>query len=467
MKRNDWRRILLSVLAVIMLFPPFSTFAASGSCLSEIKIAVGKEAITELEKKGYTVIYQNLNHAPGSGEMIYMGYKTGDDAITGLVVSPEKRPSLSIGSVTYTLVSEKDLNAGTAGFPLYLYCTKDKKAGDGIVALLSFSRNPKNDAALPDFFSDGSVPVRTADGSAADFEAGIDGYELYFFMIRRTVCLPYISEIKTVEVANGDRLLSKLTSTGCDYFIDAPICTSGNTATYLCYNRTADKAQAVRYVAVSDTASLCGVPFTSAGKMICDGKARELFFTRSERIGNPITDITLGAVMGEDFTLGDWARSYFGGKTTAGASKVFNEEAYGDLTQSKEEYTQLPVNCFENEKAVSGSGLYIVLGKNGLTAVADAVAKEVKSKNGMAENAYPIDGQSRDIEDNAINKQAEEDEKTADGSRKTEEIPGSAIGGGSLIAIAAFLVAAMTVTGVCITASNRRKRKDSEVSQNR
>lgn len=500
MKYKILFRILIPVLIIFLMLTSFGVYAASSKCISEIKIVSGKNAVDELEQSGYTAVYRNLNCAPDAKERIYLGYKTGGEKITGLKVSSSLKDSLQFESVTYYPVSNKNLNDGTAGSPVYLYYTRDKKAGSGIVSLATFTRTLSDGADLPDFFGNGSSPVRNTDNAAADFDAGVDGYDLYFFMIREELCLPYVSELKTVEVKAGEKLFEKIAGTGCDYYVDTPVFTGNSVSEYLCYNRTSDKNNAVRYVAVTDGTAPGSFDFLSAGNITCGGKAGKLLYTKSAEIGNAVTDVTVGALMSDSFTLGEWAGSYFGGKAATAASGLLKEEAYESLTASTEKYTQIPVKTFEAGTEKSATNIYTVLALKGLvtefksgtaekppetSAVSETIAEgttafesetepesdvQTAPENDTEAEAEPKDtdlpdqdelaedGMIHDTEDTGIVKE----ETSGENEEEAATVQGSAIGSGSLIAIAVLLMAAVTMTFCFIMYAGRKKKGEKE-----
>ena len=308
------KKYIVSVLTVLILLiasaVPFTTaYAAERLCISQIKIESGSGAAENLESEGYTVLYQNLN--PLGGERIYLGYKLGAKSFTGLVVSSELKSSISVNSVNYTPVSSLNLNKGTGGKPVYLYGTTDSKAGSGIVALTYAKDSKDGSVNMLEKFNDGSVPVRTADGQAADFDEGIEERDLYFFTVHENACLPYVSELKTVNVSSGEDAFKKIVASGCNYFNTEPVAQSDGTSTYLCYNRTADAAEAVRFTAISDNAEIDGITYLSAGSFQLNGKGVSLYYTKDKTVGNPVSEITKGSLSNEGFTMGDWAKAYF------------------------------------------------------------------------------------------------------------------------------------------------------------
>ncbi|MDD2362128.1 MAG: hypothetical protein PHH84_04105 [Oscillospiraceae bacterium] len=82
------------------------------------------------------IVNIDLNKSVG-GEWIYLGYKTTTDkskAITGIIAdyySSKKSSDLTNNGIKYKIIPV-DLNKGASGKYIYLYYTKDQKAGNPI-----------------------------------------------------------------------------------------------------------------------------------------------------------------------------------------------------------------------------------------------------------------------------------------------------------------------------------------------
>lgn len=148
------------------------------------------DCINELTGKGYTPIYTDLNKSAG-GDYIYVGYKTTTDinnAITGIgaitssdpfLLVPEHRDkNITKNGIQYTSVGGfgstycADLNKDAGGKYIFLYTTKDKRAG-----------NPITNISIPAYGSSQSawglsnsgkriVCVNLDNNSAQDFNEG-------------------------------------------------------------------------------------------------------------------------------------------------------------------------------------------------------------------------------------------------------------------------------------------------------
>ncbi len=482
-------RLVLSfvmMLAVVILCRlPVS--ASDTVCISEIHIEKGKNAISTLEEAGYTAVFRNLNPS-GKGERIHLGYKCGGEAITGLVVSSEKKDQLTFEGAVYKPVSSLSLNQGNGGKALYLYYTRDKAAGSGIVSLNMVLRDEKNDVDPLDYLNDGSSAVRTVEGNAADLEAGVKGSSLYLFTVPRELCLPYISALRTVAVKNGESLFDTLVASGCDYYVAEPISENAEGKIYLAYDRTSDVTEAITYAAVSDADVIGGVPFARAGELSEGDKALGLYYTRSLSVGAPVTEITKGIRMGESFALGDWAAAYFGGEITSARANLFSSEEYALLSASEEAYTQLAIHTYEEGRETGETGLYLVLAADASPLVIpeetetepeeettetdmeteiepeaegvidDAPPLPEEENEGLAEEELLTDGSLHDTEEEDFSREEETSEDTS--TEEGDEGLGSVIGSGSLIATAVLLIMAVIVVFIVVMIRGRKFRKE-------
>ena len=439
--------MIISVLLLVLIIPNTVCFASGRLCISELGIQSGENAAEALEAEGFTVIYQNLNP---SGERIYLGYKLGEKPVTGLTVSSEYKTSLSVDGIAYSPVSALNLNEGTDGSPVYLYVTREVKAGSGIAALNFVKDNKDPGANLLENFGDGSVPVMTADGRLADFDEGIEERSLYLLAVRDNSCLPYISEIKTVNVGKSDNAFKAIAESGFVYFNPEPVSQADSADTYLCFNRTADAGNAVRFAALSDTPEIDGIQYTSAGEFDLNGKTCGLYYTKSKDVGSPVVQITPDSLFEGTVTFGDWAAMYFG-RASFASSCIYEEEAYAALLQSTEEYMQLGIKNKNSSDDAESSGLYMILASQG--PVSEAAPDTVTVPQAQNESVEL----QRDTEVTGIEKETSPDITAAD---KTVDAYGSAIGGGSLIAIAVFAIISVIAAFVFVTVGGRKKESD-------
>ncbi len=441
--------IIVPVMLILLVLPGTTAFAADRLCISQISVEAGANAAEKLEKNGYTVIYQNLN--PSGGERIYMGYKLGEAPITDLIVSSAPVGSIEVNSVTYTSVSSVNLNQGTGGTPVYLFCTRDTKAGSGILSLF-FVKNSEDGAAdILDTFGDGSVPVRTADGKAADFDEGINERDLFCFAVHENSCLPFVSEVKIVNIGAVESAFEKIAASGCDYFNAAPLSQMNGTSTYLCFNRTADASSAVRAAVFSDSGEIDGIEYISAGSCSLNGEALNLYYTKDASAGNPVAEIIKGSLTDSGFTRGDWAKAYFSRASSSAMSSIYDEDLYSTLVESDEEYLQLKV---KNIKSGSDTDLFMILSANG----ANADGSEARTVTLPEEDFEETSEMQRDTEITGISKEEQTEDSPAEGDALNAY--GSAIGGGSLIAIAAMAVIMTIAAAILVFVKGRKNGKN-------
>ncbi len=277
--------VLLLVLTAAGSLPVSA--AAATSYISELTVAVGADGRSSLESRGYSVLFQGLNLSGGDESSVYLGYKKGSNAITGLVVSTQHSSGLSVDGVSYSLVSDYSLNYGTGGTALYIYYTRDSAAGEKITSLDTASGYSSTDEVMS-LRNDGSAPVRMSDGTLANLDSGISNSEIYLLMYRAASVKRYISDVCYVSGSTKAEAINRAASLGCDSYVDKDIGGSGGVA-YLAYSRTADAAGAVT-----------GFTF-SAGTVQLE---------RDGQSGARLIDITAGRFFGDSFELGDWAGVY-------------------------------------------------------------------------------------------------------------------------------------------------------------
>ncbi len=277
--------VLLLVLTAAGSLPVSA--AAATSYISELTVAVGADGRSSLESRGYSVLFQGLNLSGSDESSVYLGYKKGSNAITGLVVSTQHSSGLSVDGVSYSLVSDYSLNYGTGGTALYIYYTRDSAAGEKITSLDTASGYSSTDEVMS-LRNDGSAPVRMSDGTLANLDSGISNSEIYLLMYRTASVKRYISDVCYVSGSTKAEAINRAASLGCDSYVDKDIGGSGGVA-YLAYSRTADAAGAVT-----------GFTF-SAGTVQLE---------RDGQSGARLIDITAGRFFGDSFELGDWAGVY-------------------------------------------------------------------------------------------------------------------------------------------------------------
>ncbi len=287
----------------------FVSAGAKKAYISEVTIATGEDAITTLESKGYSVLFQGMNLVSSDGATVYLGYKKGTEAITDFVVSTQKSNTITYGGVSYKSVSSVSLNEGTSGTPIYLYFTKDASAGDKITSLDTVSGFTEKDEVVS-LRNDGSSPVRMNDGTLANLDKGIDGNELYLLMYRSSSVKRYISDAYIVSGSSKAEAVNSAASKGCDYYLEHDMST-GDTVTYIAYQRTADKNQAITKLEVNDS------------KLTADKDKQSVAY---------LMDISSSKLFNDNFTVGDWGAVYASGNKSISR----NSDDYKALLSSKD-----------------------------------------------------------------------------------------------------------------------------------
>lgn len=304
-------RMVCVILSFAVALCSFSVCAfAKASYISEVALASGEDAMDELEDGGYTVLFQGMNLVTGNDESstVYLGYKKGSSAITNFIVSSKNESTIDYNGCTYNAVSGVNLNSGTSGSELYLYCTKDSAAGDGITRLDTVSGFNDQDKVIS-LKNDGSAPVRTDEDKLANFDDGIETNELYLLMYRASNIRQYISNACLVTADSKANAVNEAASNGCDYYLDADLSGDNDTVTYLAYQRTADKSNAVNAISVNDG---------------------ELNVSKGENTGGYLIDLSNSRLFDESFSLGEWAGVY----AASDKSVTKSSNAYKALAKS-------------------------------------------------------------------------------------------------------------------------------------
>lgn len=181
--------VIVSLLVMIsMVYHSMNVKAATTkNYISQIYFSSDNDSksdcVKDLTSKGVpsgNVVDQDFNCEAG-GRFIYLGYKTTtnpDDAIRGLIFQESKVNSLQYNGITYYPITaasgDLDFNQGTGkGADIYLYYTKDKKAGPPISKLGSW--DSRHDSVGRDF-----VHVRNTSGEVEDANNGVSGSSYVF-----------------------------------------------------------------------------------------------------------------------------------------------------------------------------------------------------------------------------------------------------------------------------------------------
>lgn len=276
---------------------------AKTPCISEITLASGTDGRSDLESRGYSVLFQSMNLVSEEGGLVFLGYKHGSDGITNLIVSKKKSDSIKYEGCTYKLVSGTSLNKGTDGTALYLYYTKDSAAGSTIVSLDTASGFSNVDEVIS-LRNDGSAPVRLNDGTLANLDNGVGKSAIYLLMYRSENIQRYISNVCIVTGASKAKAINQAASLGCDYYLDNNLGSSGKVS-YIAYQRTADVSKAVSKFTITDS---------------------KVQLEKDEQASAHLLDVTNGKFFDETLALGDWAVVYASyDKAVSRSSKAYKK----------------------------------------------------------------------------------------------------------------------------------------------
>lgn len=385
---------------------------AKKAYISEVTIAAGEDALTTLESKGYSVLFQGMNLVTSNGTTVYLGYKKGTTAITDLVVSTQQSSTITYGNISYKSVSSISLNEGTDGTPIYLYYTNDSAAGGKITSLDTVSGFTEQDEVVS-LRNDGSSPVRMNDGTLANLDKGIDGNELYLLMYRSSEIKQYISDACVVTGSTKSEAINSAASKGCDYYLDKDM-SSGNTVTYIAFQRTSNKNDAIT-------------------KLEFDGS--KVSIDKSKQTSSYLLDISSEKLFNGSFTIGDWAGVY--ASYNKSVSKSSNE--YKALLNST-------VNC--SCILAGSSGIYALYEGD----VKSTVKPEETTTAEEATTGEEVTDEYFDIDKTVTTTVADEN---AEGKSTA-----SAISKGSIIAISCFsVVIILILIGAVIYRKKGRRKK--------
>ena len=369
---------------------------AKKSYISEITVAVGADGRTSLESDGYSVLFQGLNLAADENSSVFLGYKKGSDAITGIVVSEQLSDSLEYGGCSYKPASGANLNEGTDGTPLYLYFTKDGNAGSGITSLDTVSGFSDREDVIS-LRNDGSSPVRMTDGTLADLEKGIENSEIYLLLYRSGNVRKYISDVCIVKGDSKAEAINAASSNGCDFYLDNNL-SGENGYAYIAYSRTSDKKDAVTNLTVNGF---------------------EVQTAKNEQSDAFLIDIAGEKLFADTFALGEWAGVY----AVSDKSVSKNSDEYKSLLSSS-----AACSCVS-----AGSDIFAVYeGVKNTSNSADAATTESETQTADAATTEPTtqtnDAATTESETQTTNAATTESETQTNDTATTESATQTADG---------------------------------------
>ena len=477
LKKGEGMMLLILLLAAGWLVQSKPAQAA-GAYISDVELAVGDEARYDWEDKGYTTLPQCLNLVEQNEKKgynlegkarIYLTYQTATDenkAVTDLIIANRAEKTMKHQGITYTLLSDTSLNEGVDGENIYLYYTKDKKAGDPIVDF-DFSAYQKNSSA--DFSGyalngDGAAPVRTTEGAAANLDEGRDGIELYLFLIRDNLYRPYIREVHVASAASKRAAVKKIAALGCDYYVTSDLNSGDGTYVLLGYQRTSEKKEAITGLMGSKEKKPKlqegGVTYTMAEDVALRGKVGKeetvsyyLYSTKEESAGNPVIDFAVDSEEKEKKVIyGEWVSAYFGGKS--GMVKVYTmqEKAYQEALEDQTEFIKQSIMVLNKGEQIPVNLAVLQSDKP----LSEDLQKEKEEKEEKEEEASASPAATAEPEQTEKTKETEEEKsKAVSGSAVTGDKEGavsaSALSEGNLVSIVAVVILILAaLAGACI-----------------
>ena len=361
--------------------------AANKRFITEMRVAAGEDAAAALEKDGWSVMMEGLNITTDTASQVYLAYKLNTGVpLTNVIVSPDVGDTCTDkNGIVYQCMSHVDVDEGIGGKTGCVYATTDERAGSPLVGIDVLRSNSAEGGVLYPITNDGAEIVRTPKGAPADLEAVSETDVVYLAQIRDGIVRPYISEIGIVTDTDKWNAVYTACERGYHYYVDGDLDDSTDTYTLICYERTADPAQAVTCItAVSadtvaalekgqivDASSAQSEQVTAAAVSISDleyvrvsGKpvsAKEAYYiyrTKDTKAGNPISMLYVEtAEETQNFLFGTWANEYFFSKgITTAYSYSMNENIYNTLWEDQTVCTKLPVrllNSFSGNNTAS------------------------------------------------------------------------------------------------------------------
>ena len=323
--------VLCAAIALCVLVPAVA-FADGSGAISELALAYGDEELKTLEENGYTVMGRPL-----TGD-VWLGYKRGGAAVTGLVVSNDSGDTVTVNGISYQRVG----SLGDAGS---LYFTRDEGAGTAVLSLSLQSKTEYVDQPFLALRNDGTVPMLRAGGEPCDLGTG---QTVYLFLLRENVFRPYI---KSVTVVSGNDLRSAVNAAaaaGCDWYYDPDLKAVDGKTVVIGYVRTVNESEAITCLAAgAESPDVQGLTFDPAGDTLIAGEVPyRLFQTHDRSAGNPVIGLTGSAVpVRSTDVMSKWAEKVFVrfNATASSVNQVKSEELYRRFLSDSGALTNVPV----------------------------------------------------------------------------------------------------------------------------
>ena len=363
--------VMIGMLGIISLSVPLSGTAAVAGAITDIALSYGSDAPAALEKQGMSPLLRPLC---GSGESaVCLGCERGGSApVTGLVLSRKKADSLTVGGITYSLVSQTSV---TQDEQTYLYLTRDASAGAPLTAITLTGGSGYEDKPLYALSNDGTVPLRFDDGAVADFG---DSNSIYLNMLYQNVCRPYIRSIFLTFGADKRAAVENAAAQGCEYYYDGGLTDAEGKISVVGFVRTADEAGALRSIVavpVSEGTPDASLTISGADYHLVSETAVGtenpclLYASNDAAAGNPIVNLTSSAIPARSTdVLGKMCEKLFVKTASPLASyQAKSESLYRELVNSREPLANVPVVIKDGEDSIATPLAYTCLA-DGLSA---------------------------------------------------------------------------------------------------
>lgn len=278
--------------------------------VSEINIESGDNKlgiISSLVEKGYSVVNMDLNKKT-AGDHIYIGVKYTEDesrAITNLLTLHQKKKhetySVTDEKHIYELCEDIDLNKDAGGDYIYLYYTKDPRAGNPILEIYG-TDSVKNQS---DALYKHSTVRRLWDFEYANLNAGTTFFtsDVYLVCKQKSNTGKYISDVCVEYGWSRSGAIDKLRKKGYYEYVDKDLNdgTGSSQYIYLGYKRTDDPEKAIRNLMVftygdaENDMEYDGIVYKPASDVNlnrhCSAISADLFlyYTKDPKAGAPIT----------------------------------------------------------------------------------------------------------------------------------------------------------------------------------
>ena len=336
--------------------------------ITDIKLAYGSDEADNLEADGWSVMMVGLNVTSNTRNQVYIAYKTdGGSPITNLILANDAGNSVKgKDGCTYTRAGQTDVDEGIGGGTGCVYFTRDKNAGEPLVALQVLRSTSK---ALYTITNDGADLVRTNTGVPADFEKAGNKAVVYLAQIRDGIVKPYISEVGVVVDKDKWNAVYTACERGYTYYVDGDIDDKADTYTLIAYNRTEDAKKAITNITAVSEASVQAMEKDAAGQLNASAikisdidysrisktaiSAKQPFYlygTKSTKAGNAVSMLTFQHLEEpQNILFGTWVDSYYSAEGTTDAHLyAINEDLFSALRDDTTVFTQVPVKFLEN-----------------------------------------------------------------------------------------------------------------------